>query len=1115
MVDPQAKGNPSRSGRTAAGRASAAWNAKSESRHLPAWWEWLNIRLLTRQRDWTPPQRKMMRKAGRFHALRGLGLAVMLAALTLGGLVVSERVADQRNATHSAGLVRGLLDADTAQVPGIIAEIDRYRRWSDPLLRQANKEAAAGSRQKLHTSLALLRVDEQQTDYLYQSLLDAGPGQLPVIRDVLREHREVLAGQLWGVLSDERQDAGRRFRAACALAGYDSASSERWRTASPLVVAHLLAAVQKNPSHYTPLLEMLRPIRSKLLAQLSEVYRGKERSDSERSWATTILADYAADRPEVLADLLMDGDDKPFAVLYPKLKDHEDRGTAPLAAELDRKLHPQWIDPPLNPAWQQPDASLVKKIESAHGIVAERFALCQTMPLETFLAVAEELRPCGYRPVRLRPYTAGKGVQAAVVWTRDGTDWHLAHGLSAERLRQEETVWQRKGYVAVDVAGYPLPDVKDGPPERYVGLWKKAGPGEERRLYVGVSDSKHTAEQGPLKKAGFVPLTVQALPQAEKRPLYSSVWGKDSSVDWNISWEVAEENYSIQPAYQLAQDVSVVPRTDAAERVGQEVACWFSGAGLNGFSQIPWYGLAPRGQESLSRLPGWWYAGVWHVNPDTEDSKLIGLAPDVHLTRCRELMALGYRPAALAVCGNGDAQPLVTASVWHRRLVPDDEKETLAKRQANAAAALLRLGHPDRVWPLFAHRPDPRARSYLIHRLAPLGVDPGLLVARLEEEKETSIRRAVLLSLGEFGTDRLPAGEREKLIPRVLRLYQEDSDAGVHASAEWLLRQWKQEDKLKAFTQEWMKDKDKRVARIDQIRQALPKKASAVPSGPGGRWYVNTQGQTMVVVPGPVTFRMGSPLNEADREGGPKGKIETPHQKHIGRTFAIAAHEVTVGQFRKFRENHDYGAIYSPTADHPVSIVTWYDAAAYCNWLSEQEGIPDEQWCYEPKKGKDVRDWSVESYGPGMRLKANYLSLEGYRLPSEAEWEYACRAGATTSRYYGETEDLLGRYAWYTKNSLDRWMLPPGSLKPNDLGLFDMLGNALEWCQERNLYYNTDLLMDNDEEDIRDIGSTQIRVLRGGAFSYPSMVVRSAGRYWGVPAYRLDVAGLRPARTFR
>ena len=97
-------------------------------------------------------------------------------------------------------------------------------------------------------------------------------------------------------------------------------------------------------------------------------------------------------------------------------------------------------------------------------------------------------------------------------------------------------------------------------------------------------------------------------------------------------------------------------------------------------------------------------------------------------------------------------------------------------------------------------------------------------------------------------------------------------------------------------------------------------------------------------------------------------------------------------------------------------------------------------------------------------MKENYLSLSGYRLPTEAEMEYATRAGAVTSRYYGETEELLAKYAWYLKNCKERsW--PVGSKKPNDLGLFDVQGNVYTWCQER---FQGDYPTAKDGESIED-----------------------------------------------
>ena len=127
------------------------------------------------------------------------------------------------------------------------------------------------------------------------------------------------------------------------------------------------------------------------------------------------------------------------------------------------------------------------------------------------------------------------------------------------------------------------------------------------------------------------------------------------------------------------------------------------------------------------------------------------------------------------------------------------------------------------------------------------------------------------------------------------------------------------------------------------------------------------------------------------------------------------------------------------------------------------------------------------------KLKEKYLSLTGYRLPTEAEMEYATRAGAVTSRYFGETDELLPKYAWYMKNSQEQtW--PVGSLKPNDLGLFDVQGNVFTWCQESYKGYPTKKNDEvaEDKEDELVITPTQSRVLRGGSFLSLASVVRSA-----------------------
>jgi hypothetical protein len=248
-------------GKRAAGRAqlrlaerAALWNSKPERRYLPSWVEWARIRLLTRRRDWTPPERKMMQKAGRYHAARNFLLAVIVALLGWGsyqgyGRLKSEALRDQ------------LLKADIQNVPGIVEEMGPYRRWINLLLHEAYNHSQAGaepdSRARLHASIALLPVDASQTAYLYPRLLDATPQEVAVLCDVLAPHRGELRDELWSVA--EHPVPGkehRRLRAACALAKYDP-QSERWATVAARVVDDLVAV---PPAYLERWMNCLKPV---------------------------------------------------------------------------------------------------------------------------------------------------------------------------------------------------------------------------------------------------------------------------------------------------------------------------------------------------------------------------------------------------------------------------------------------------------------------------------------------------------------------------------------------------------------------------------------------------------------------------------------------------------------------------------------------------------------------------------------------------------------------------------------------------------------------------------------------------------------------------------------
>jgi formylglycine-generating enzyme required for sulfatase activity len=427
----------------------------------------------------------------------------------------------------------------------------------------------------------------------------------------------------------------------------------------------------------------------------------------------------------------------------------------------------------------------------------------------------------------------------------------------------------------------------------------------------------------------------------------------------------------------------------------------------------------------------------------------------------------------------------------------ESTKEQLANRQANAAVALLRMGRPAKVWPLLKHSPDPRVRSYLIDRIRPRGADAVAIIEQLQDERDVTIRRALILSLGEFGENDWLPHDRTVVIKKLQELYRTADDPGLHGSAEWLLRHWKQHQWLKKVDVEWAKDKDWREKRLQAIHRKLTQDKDQAES----QWYVNGQGQTFVAIPGPVEYMMGSPLEE---DGRYKGEIQ--HRKRIARTFAIGAHPVTKEQFLRFLPEFTHSEMRRyPEPTCPIGGVTWYEAAAYCNWLSRQEGMEPGEWCYE-----------MDQAGQVVKLKEGYLSLAGFRLPTEAEMEYATRAGAVTSRFYGETDALLGKYSWYSQKNQDHsW--PVGERKPNDLGLFDMHGNVWCWCQERYRPYpeSQEPGQIEDIEDALIIDNKEFRVLRGGSFSCLPVFVRSANRGFNVPTLGLKDFGFRVARTLQ
>src|SRR5262249_44174863 len=146
----------------------------------------------------------------------------------------------------------------------------------------------------------------------------------------------------------------------------------------------------------------------------------------------------------------------------------------------------------------------------------------------------------------------------------------------------------------------------------------------------------------------------------------------------------------------------------------------------------------------------------------------------------------------------------------------------------------------------------------------------------LDRESDTTIRRALIQIVGEYDESAFPSDERKALLPKLQETYRTKADPGLHASVEWLLRTWKEEAWLQQVQKDWARGKEMPLEAI--VRLLVKEKEKPPP-----QWYINGQGQTMVVIPGPVEFEMGAPESEKDWNG------EIQHKRRIGRTFAIAA----------------------------------------------------------------------------------------------------------------------------------------------------------------------------------------------------------------------------------
>ncbi|GAA5506982.1 bifunctional serine/threonine-protein kinase/formylglycine-generating enzyme family protein [Novipirellula caenicola] len=1017
---------------------------------LPTLSEYLTIRRYTDLRSCSVPQQKMMQAAQKRH-LTNVTLWSLAMLLVLGGAVSGYRLVQNHNQTNASRMaMERLLDAKMNDAVLLATELHDSDFATAEATRVIHDESATMS-DRVRAALVLADDNPKAADLIADYVLEAPVDEVVTIARKF-VHATSIGGSSFSELwSAQLASRDKLIRAACMLAN-DPLRRDRLRTQVNLTRLMKLL-LNENPLWIQRWGDAFNPIGRDLVPLLDEHLKDPNRKHESVNAANLMVAFAANDLSRLITHL-------PHA--FPSELVAYTDAISRYGAVGRHAVEAQWRS---EIAESSPLIDVSRPWGSPWWCVGTRepVAAIATPPLPPSLN--ERLRWC----------------EAAI-----GSHAILLHKVAEADVPLILEELADAGYRIAELAPFHI-----GTNRFWAMLLLRDG--AVARYCIDVNADELRQQNQAHRSDKFFPDTLHVYRQADSEQ-YCCVWIRvpDNSA-------LLDADLYVDVHHELHHENGWGPLVDRGIKVPRTNLTFQKSDGEEYFSSIRWkldtsidfheawhqshqmcndlnhFGRANTlvSQQFDNRLfgdSGRDETAVWWSELPVEVHKIDPQPRREHLRQTRAAMSKGYYPVSLAIAETADDSTPQFGSLWWRPQTSIAEHIEKCNRLRNLLAAMFKLGDRQQMAAAMQADFSEATRGAMIESFAAFELSPDWLIEHLENiDQDIRVRRSCAMALAIYPTDAISESHRDHVISQLSHWYTESSDPGLRSAIQSIATAW------------------------DVTLDPLPMLEFA------GEFRTSA-GDRMVVIQPDDLLWAGSPATEPGRDGSQEP--QSPFR--LGHAYAIATHEVTTAQFRQFRQEHQFAPRYTPSEDCPVIGVNWFDAAKYCRWLSEQEGIPESQMCYPP----------IDEIEPGMQLPNNHCERIGYRLPSELEWEFACRGGSSRGRWFGFDPGRLRWHAWTAENS-NFEMHPVARLLPNDYGLFDMLGNAMEWCHTAYATYPS--FPHGPASDpataLTSIDKETRMASRGGAILYQPLDARAAQRNWHSAFLSRVYLSFRIART--